>query len=360
MKKILLSTLASIAIINTLNADVIVKSSAATLKFSGTHYLGFTKYSDDLNSTNDYTKFETRRNYLQVKAYFNDDPKSYMRVTLDQYKSADGTGSLGMRVKYAYLYLANILPYTGVEMGQVHTPWIDYEEHNGWKFRSISETFIEQHNGIHATPSAGRGINFKTKTCNFSSELGIYNGEGYHADQGNNNGLAGEWRLTWHIFGTGNIHHPKEYLNISYFGENSKKHKGRIYNNSDVDLTWQGIHLVYANPSILLATQYIKVSDGQYQNNNNVEGDGYSINGEYKITPKWDLLARYDEFKLDKKATSLSSDEETRKTTIAGIAYKYNKYVKFIANIINNKNTAFDGSTTKDSKKAMLTAEVNW
>ncbi len=363
MKKIILSTVASIAVLSTVaSADVTVKSGASTLKFSGTHYLGFTKYNDDLNSSKDISKFETRRNYLQVKAYFNENPKDYMRVTLDQYDAIDKdgkSGSIGVRIKYAYLYLDNILPYTGVEMGQAHTPWIDYEEHNGWKYRSISETFIEQHNGVHATASSGRGINFKTKTPSFSSELGIFNGEGYHGDQ-KGTGLAGEWRVTWHILGTGKVHHAKKYLNLSYFGEDSRKHKGKKFNGSDVNLKWQGVHGVYANEQFLLAAQYVKVSDGQDANNNKVEGKGYSINGEFSFAPKWDLLARYDEFKLDKTATSAATDEAKRKTTIAGVAYKYNKNVKFIANIINNKNTAFNGSTTKDDKKAMLTAEVNW
>jgi len=363
MKKIVLSSVASLAVFSSAaSADVVVRSGASTLKFSGTHYLGLTKYSDDLDSSNDVTKFETRRNYLQVKAYFNDAPKSYMRVTLDQFNALDDDdkkGSIGMRIKYAYLYLDNILPYTGVEMGQAHTPWIDYAEHNGWKFRSISETFIEQHNGVHATASSGRGVNFKTKTANFSSEIGVFNGEGYHSEQ-KGTGLAGEWRVTWHALGTGKVHHPKEYFNISYFGEDSKKHKGKVYNGSDVNLKWQGIHGVYANENFLFAAQYIKVSDGQYQDTNDVEGKGYSVNGEYKFAPKWDLFARYDEFKLDKKATSTDTEEEKRKTTIVGVAYKYNKYVKFIANVTDRKNTAFDGSTTKDDKYAMLTAEVNW
>jgi len=365
MKKIVLSTVASIAVLSTVaSADVTVKSGASTLKFSGTHYLGLTKYSDDRNSSNDYTKFETRRNYLQVKAYFNDAPKSYMRVTLDQYNTADGTGSVGMRVKYAYLYLDNILPYTGVEMGQAHTPWIDYEEHNGWKYRSISETFIEQHNGVHATASSGRGINFKTKTSNFSSELGLFNGEGYHEDQGNNNGLAAEARLTWHVFGTGKTHHSNEYLNLSLFGADSQKHKGRKdINGNYVDLKWAGIHGVYATEQFLLAAQYVKVNDGNYYDGGKkyVEGNGYSVNGSFKFAPKWDLFARYDDFKFDADGrASTSGNTEERKTTIGGVSYKYNKYVKFLANIINNKNTAFNGSTTKDDKKAMLTAEVNW
>ncbi len=364
MKKIILSTVAALAVVSSVaSADVTVKSGAATLKFDGTHYFGLTKYSNNLDSSKDWTKFETRRNYLQVKAYFSENPKDYVRVTLDQYNAADG-GSIGMRVKYAYLYLANIFPNTGVEMGQAHTPWIDYEEHNGWKYRSISETFIEQHNGVHATASSGRGINFKTKTCNFSSELGLFNGEGYHADQGNNNGLAAEARLTWHVLGTGLIHHAPKYLNLSLFGEDSQKHKDRKDASGNyVDLKWAGVHGVYSTEQFLLAAQYVKVNNGNYFDSGKkyVEGKGYSVNGSFKFAPKWDVFARYDDFKFDADGrASTSGDTEERKTTIGGVSYKYNKNVKFLANIINNKNTAFNGSTTKDDQKAMLTAEVNW
>lgn len=47
-----------------------VKSKAPVLKFSGKHYLGFVSDSAGANTETD---FETRRNYLQVKAYFADD-----------------------------------------------------------------------------------------------------------------------------------------------------------------------------------------------------------------------------------------------------------------------------------------------
>jgi len=43
----------------------------------------------------------------------------------------DSAGETNVRLKYAYLYLDNILPSTGVEFGQAHRPWIDYEEHSG-------------------------------------------------------------------------------------------------------------------------------------------------------------------------------------------------------------------------------------
>ena len=59
------------------------------------------------------------------------------------------------------------------------------------------------------------------------------------------------------------------------------------------------------------------------------------------------MLGRVDLFDLD-------SGEE-RKRTIAGIAYKYNKNVEFIANYLNEE---IDGNTK--SNAFMLTTEVNW
>ena len=132
-----------------------------------------------------------------------------------------------VRLKYAYLYLDNVLPFTGVEIGQVHRPWIDYEEHGGWNYRSISKVFVEQSNGAHLTNSADLGVNFKTKTEYFSSELGLLNGEGYHGlieDDGNPDGLSAEWRLTAHLLGTGKEKRKKSdtYADVSSFGQWNK------------------------------------------------------------------------------------------------------------------------------------------
>jgi hypothetical protein len=333
MKKILLSVTA-VAMMSTyaVAEGTLVKSKVPVLKFSGKHYLGFIS-----NSDKDINKFETRRNYLQVKAYFDEDPKSYFRITLDTH---DSEGETNVRLKYAYLYLNDILPYTGVEIGQAHRPWIDYEEHGGWNYRSISKVFTEAHDGAHLTNSADRGINFKTKLDTFSSELGVFNGEGYHNEQIDDQ-LSLEWRLTYHALGGGE-HKAKAkntYANISFLGQqNSKsnKHKGE-------DLNWVGIHAVYNQPEFLLAAQYITTNDAHEK----YAGEGYSINGEYRFMPKWNLIARYDYFEMDKDAL-----EKTR--TIAGIAHKYNKNVEFIANVLTEE-VGNDDETT-----FMLTAEVNW
>ncbi len=337
MKKNLLSICAIVALTSTLYADVSVKSNASTLKFSGVHYLGFVHKDPQNGKSDDY--FETRRNYFQVKAYLNDNPKNYARITMDTHNEKDG--SVNVWLKYAYLYLDNVLPNTGVEIGQVHRPWIDYEEHHGWLYRSVAKTFVEEHSGAHFTNSADKGVDFKTKTDFFSSEVGLFNGEGYHGrDRDGENGLSFEWRMTANLYGTGKKHiHPdsEQYANISFLGQyNTKTLK------NDEDFIWYGAHAVYNEPQFLISAIYVTADDKGVENSKKT-GSGYSFNGEYRFMPKWSLFGRYDYFEAD--------DNSKRKESIAGIAYKYSKNIKFLANIFNIDDK---------EDKAMLTAEVKW
>jgi hypothetical protein len=326
--------------------ETAVFSKVPKLKFSGKHYLGFVS-----DSEKDINKFETRRNYLQLKGYFGEDLKDYFRITLDTFQShddkpANDNGSWEVRLKYAYLYLDNVLPYTGVEIGQAHKPWIDYEEHHGWNYRSISKVLVEAHNGAHFTTSADLGINFKTKTEYFSSELGIFNGEGYHGDTSDNEHISGEWRLTGHLLGTGkkHVHKHDTYADISFFGQYNTEYK-----EGQDDFVWYGVHAVYNQPEFLLAAQYVDATEGGVSK----EGDGWSVNGEFRLETLseslygWNILARYDSFELDAG--------EERERSLAGLAYQYNKYVEFVANYLREE---VDDDTKTDA--FMLTAEVNW
>jgi len=348
---------------------ITVKSKAVTLKFSGKHYLGFVSSKDEGGDTKSH--FETRRNYFQVKAYFN--KKDFMRFTIDTFQEtsddADGTklaGSWLTRLKYAYLYLDNILPSTGVEFGQVHRPWIDYEEHHGWLYRSISKVYIEDDEGGHLTNSADLGINFKTKTSMFSSEIGAFNGEGYHAEDDGSD-LSFEARLTVHPLGTGKKK-PKPqkdtYLDISYFGIKSLADNKR----GNADFTMQGFHAVYNMPVFLLAAQYVK-SDNESQFgtviDNKYKGDGYSVNFEVRPTKMFGILGRYDEWDQGNNAAGNKGGD--RKQYILGGVYHYSKTVDFIVNVIkvdydDNDPLNMDGTSLKykDSTDLMFTAEVNW
>ncbi|DAB30109.1 MAG TPA: hypothetical protein CFH84_05845 [Sulfurimonas sp. UBA12504] len=374
------------------------------LEFSGTHYFGYTvanpetthadaDASDTVSPTvaigddtaayaGRSTGFEARRNYVQVKAFFND--KDYFRVTMDTTKElASKTSYANIYAKYAYLYLDEVLPFTGVEVGIVHRPWIDYEEHNAWHYRSFNKVMIEEKGtvteaGVDLLNSADLGFNFKTKTEFFTSEVGMFNGEGYHADkaaanQENSGDLSLEWRLTGHILGDGkkvgkNDRTKATYAHISTYGLVSKNHKDdavAIDDNNEYDRTFYGLHAVYNQPLFLLAAQYVSAED-KAQNaalGKGKEYDVWSINGEIRPIKDWTVVGRYDNYKIDEVAavtgnTSVKADGDK---IIAALAYKYSKNVSFIGSgkFINEEN-ALGGDTGQSKDVYMLTTEVKW
>lgn len=376
-----------------------VKSKAKTLEFSGTHYLGFTTTDPETKSATKgrSSGFEMRRNYLQVKAYFND--KDYARVTLDTTKelaSSVGTGTgaedgdlktpqnggyADMFVKYAYLYMDNILPYTGVEAGIVHRPWIDYEEHNAWHYRSFNKVALEEKStpteaGVDLVNSADFGLNFKTKTDAFSSEIGVFSGEGYHGDkkagnQENDNHLSVEWRLTGHILGSGNNVGKNDrvkdtYAHISTMGLVSHNHKdddATIGDAKEYDRTFYGVHAVYNQPEFLIAAQYVTAKDDvRISTGSESDYDLFSINAEYRPFTDWTIIGRYDDYKKETTTaagvTTLNYEGDKK---IVALAYKYNKNVSFIgtAKYVDEKNAAgTDSGASKDVY--MLTTELKW
>jgi len=373
-----------------------VKSKAKTLEFSGTHYLGYTTAEPETTSSTKgrSSGFEMRRNYVQVKAFFND--KDYARVTFDttkelasspgvdageEQKTPQGGGYADVFVKYAYLYLDNVLPYTGVEAGIVHRPWIDYEEHNSWHYRSFNKVVLEEKStateaGVDLVNSADFGVNFKTKTEDFSSEIGIFNGEGYHADkvaanQENDSKLSVEWRLTGHLIGSGkklgkNDRTKDTYLNVSTMGLVSHNHKDNnatIGDSAEYDRTFYGIHAVYNQPAFLLAAQYIKAEDDvRIGTGTDAKYDVFSVNAEIRPFTDWTVIGRYDDYKReDTTAAGVTTVKYEGTKKIAALAYKYNKNVTFIGTAKYVDEEKADGTDTGASKDVyMLTTELKW
>lgn len=383
-----------------------VKSKAKTLEFSGTHYFGLTSnsYGDqNWNGGDKSTGFELRRNYLQAKAYFND--KDYFRVTMDTTKELESTTSYAnMYVKYAYLYLDKVLPYTGVEIGIAHRPWIDYEEHNAWNYRSINKVILEDKfstaatGGLTTTTSVGPdvlnsadlGVNFQTKTPYVSSELGLFNGEGYHADKAANNqqnssNLSFEWRLTGHLLGNGEqvgkYKLDKDtYANVSFAGLTSNNHKDNsqtVNDASEYDRNAYWFHFVYNQPEFLIAAQYDVSKDKVQDTGAETKLKMWSVNGEVRPAQDWTVLARYDNLRTEYSGSSSAATKNDTNVGdanqfIYGVAYHYNKNVKFIASgktvdakdetiaKINGVNQSYKVGDQLDKQSWMLTTEVEW
>ena len=375
MKKIIASTLAALSLTTTAavaSEPVNVFAHADKLKFSGLTYIGY-KYNDykDDSDTVDYrddtSQFEIRRAYLQVKAYLLDDPKSYYRVTFDVHQDTkqDGLeGSMVVRVKYAYLYLNDVLPATGIEMGIAHRPWHDYEEHNSWYFRNSSKVLVEQGNGAHLSNSADFGILSKTKTKYFDLDAGIFNGEGYHAVQ-LEKGMSFEWRATAHILGVNgkDKQNTKTYWDASFFGQYNKEHKDVTVGTTTRydDLVFGGLHTVFNMPSFLIAAQYVQSLDTADADTytSAQAGAGYSVNGEYRLgnEKQYRLLGRYDSWTPE---TFQGLGDKEQKTYIAGFAWDQFSNVEWVANVEMTDNEKGSSRENRNGLAYMITTQVSF
>ncbi len=398
MKKVILSTLAALTL--TTSAAVAGEpvewySNASKLKFSGLTYLGYTNYQYDNtqgekfsgtpNGTYDankdlrgdsLNKFEMRRAYIQVKAYLLEDPKSYFRVTLDmEHVTSDATaGDYNVRFKYAYLYLNEILPYTGVELGIAHRPWIDYEEHNSWFYRDTHWVFTEADNSAKLSNSADIGFNLKTKTEYFSSEIGMFSGEGYHNVE-DGKGLSLEWRATGHLLGKHkkDAQNSETYWDASFFGQynkqNNKYTQVTVGNpNGNQDLVWGGLHTVFNVPAFMIAAQYIQSQDTMdgpdiYKK----AGKGYNGHAVFRFgdEKQFRVVGRYDSWTSDQKFGLNNNETLEKKTYYAGFVWAQNKNVQWVANYLQYDNDITSNGDIADGAKAnssqyMLTAQLSF
>jgi len=334
------------------HTPVFAKSSK--LKFSGVHYLGLTQKS--VKGQASTTNFELRRNYLQVKAYLLEDSKSYFRITLDTSYTSKNDGHADIYAKYAYLYLNDVLPFTGVEFGMAHRPWMDYEEHQGWLNRSLYKVLSE---ASHLMNSSDLGVNFKTKTPYFTSEVGVFNGEGYHGENSATDsigdGLSAEWRFTAAIMGNGKSKRKAtkdSYFDASFFGQYNMDNA----KNSGETFKIYGLHTVYNMPSFLVSAQYI-MADNDKANDDHFNGQGYSVNGEYRFGTKkeYSVIGRYDVWENEDSTSGVVTTTENN--AIYGFAWKQNKNLKWL---VSGQTYNVKENNNKDYSTAMLTAEVHW
>jgi len=352
------------------DTSVSVFGKADKFKFSGQTFIGYksTSFKNDkvtLANTRASTQdFEIRRGYFQLKAYLLDDHKSYYRVTMDLTREAGTTantnGSMIVRAKYAYLNLHEVLPATSFEIGLAHRPWHDYEEHNSWLYRSISEVLIENKNSAHLSSSADFGVMAKTRTKFFDSDIGIFNGEGYHSAQ-NSNGMSLEWRFTGHLLGTAGHPDKNTYLDASFFGQLNQKHSTNATTSTTDDLHFYGLHTVFNMPAFLASAQYVtSANTSTAAAPSKGSGNGYSMNIEGRLGAEhqYKAFAKYDNWTPDASTTT-----STRRTYIAGAAWKMNKNVEWVANITqnsNDKNAYASSAATANSTAYMLTTEINF
>ncbi len=291
-------------------------------------------------------EFLLKRSYFTLKKNLNDvfSVRYTMDLTLDT--EGEDAGNVETRLKYLYLKAkpnlkTDWLTGTFIEVGMVHTPWLDFEQ-NINTYRVQDNMAIERNKLINSADfgfTIGGNIGPKMdatflKDVNdamegkyFSYMVGLYNGAGYSGKEKNNNKVI-QGRFSIRPF-------PEKLpeITVSTFGLLGK---GNHIESPDFRQILG--YLAYTGKQLTVATQ-CHTGIGDFRaiyldfNNKALKNNGYSLFSEYKFKKtNWALWGRLDQFNV------AGADENDTKRYIGGLTYRINNFLRFVANIEKNEN----------------------
>ena len=295
-----------------------------------------TKYEDNQLTDNLFT---LKRGYVTFKKDFNTifSVRYTQDITLD--KEGSDAGNIEMRLKYLYLKVnlkdLSIFQKSYLEIGMVHRPWLDFEQHVN-DYRVQGKMFLEKGNLLN---SADFGLTFVTllggkidesyrnsvstsypgKYGSFS--VAVLNGGGYHAIEQTNNKTV-EARLSLRPF-------PSVVPGLQ-FSLHGIYGKGNSEFNPDFNL--RHLSLSYESARAIIVAQAFRALGNSYGSfldieNKPYETTGASLFGElFLVKKKLSVIGSYDISKLRE------NQDEFDTRMIGGVCYHF----------LNNQKLLFD------------------
>jgi len=267
--------------------------------------LVYTQYLYQLKDTvNHFNSFDVTRAYVNVLGRFSGGVGT--RVTADIYRNADG--SLGYRLKYAFAtYTPQGSPLT-FKLGQIHTPWVDWEEAL-WDYRMQGQVAMERA-GYMSAADFGAGVDGKWGPDKVNFQFTVVNGETYKTGEVAGAGGQGKdamARISVRVLDT-NDSSRVGGLRITGYAAYGK---AVAYADRNRYLAM----LSYRTKQLTLAGEAAAAQDGLGAATN---GHLYSAFGVYKFTgSKAAVIARVDIFHPQAGSTT---DKQTR--FIGGVSYQ--------------------------------------
>jgi len=289
---------------------------APTVTVGGVAYAQFAyQIKDTANHTNN---FDITRAYLNVLGSFAYGIKT--RVTGDVYRNTDG--SLAYRLKYAF---ASWTPKDGkspltFKFGQIHTPFIDWEEHL-WDYRMQGQVALERA-GYMSSSDFGAGIDGMWGFDRFNFQVGVFNGENYNKAPGDQRkDLMG--RASFRLAGTDEGGRDGG-LRVTGYAQYGKPTGGGTRQR------YIGM-LSYRSKLLTLAGEFAAAKDSALSNPVTPQKNGQliSVFGVLRLlNSKVQLIARLDSFDPNTDA-----DNDRTNRFIAGVAYQFSGNLRVLADI---------------------------
>jgi hypothetical protein len=272
--------------------------------------------------------FDITRAYINVVGKFPLGVSA--RITPDVYRNADG--SLAYRLKYAYAaWTPENSPLT-FKLGQIHTPWLDWEEAL-WDYRMQGtmalERFAGPNGGYMSSSDFGAGIDGKFAYDRVNFQIGAYNGETYKAGEGDNHKDA-MGRLSVRVLDTDDNSRVGG-LRVTGYGQVGAPTGGGKRNR------YVGM-LSYRSKMLTLAGEYARVEDRLDRRPpatgtpvGLTKGDIWSAFGVFNIPQtRAAIIGRVD---FQKPNKDLPNNKQTR--FIAGVSYQVNPNLRVLADVDN-------------------------
>ncbi len=140
--------------------------------------VSYVQYDAELRNRENFNAFDLTRAYLNVNGQLSRSVR--FRFTPDVKRVTDGSlsGSLVVRVKYAFVELDNVkAARSWVRFGAHQTPWLDFEE--GIDRYRVQGMMFSERDGL-IPGSSDFGVGYFTPVGKYIDiQTGIYNGEGY-------------------------------------------------------------------------------------------------------------------------------------------------------------------------------------
>jgi hypothetical protein len=278
--------------------------------------VAYAQYLYQLKDTASHVNnFDITRSYINGLA---------TRVTADIYRNGDN--SLAYRLKYAYAaFTPGGSPLT-FKLGEIHTPWLDWEEAL-WDYRMQGQMAMER-GGYLSSSDFGAGVDGNWKKDLVNMQVGLYNGENYNRGTGDQRKDAMA-RVSARLLETDDVSRIGG-LRLTGYGQVGKPTGGGIRDR------WIGM-LSYKSKMLTLAGEYARTKDRQdappapATPTAEIEGEVMSFFGVVKIpNTRAAVIGRVDLTDPDK---DVSNNRQTR--FIGGVSYQLTPALRLLADVDN-------------------------
>jgi hypothetical protein len=238
------------------------------------------------------------------------------RVTADIYRPA-ADNSLQYRLKYAFFAYTPQNSLLTYKLGQIHTPWLDWEEAL-WDYRMQGTVALDR-NGYLSSSDFGVGVDGKWGPDRINIQIGLYNGENYNGGTGDfRKDVMG--RASFRVSDTDDSSHVGG-VRVTAYGQYGKPTGGGTRQR------WVGM-VSYRSKQITLAGEFAAIIDSVTAGAR-VPARVISGFGVYHLTGgKAALIGRVD---VVDPNTNTANNQQTR--IIGGASYQLSPNVRLLADL---------------------------